>query len=128
MKLKTKKLKEEIATRKTNIEAYTNKLNFLTDVVKAHTEPSGVAIMENSDSGEQNNIIEDVPNGDTKADGSDSWNFPKVGLTNKNIEPCKKPNITIETVNTNIDENGRPEMENPNDTEAADVLNDVLKG
>ena len=80
-----KKTKGKIAARETNIKAHTNKLNFLTDVVKAHTEASGVAIMENFDFGEQNNIIENVPNGDTQADGSDSWNVPKVGLTNKNL-------------------------------------------
>ena len=83
--------------------------------------------MENPDSGEENKIIDYVPNGDTQANGSDCWNVPKVGLTNKIIEPRKKPNIAIETVNINCDENGGPEMENPNVTESTDVLHGVLK-
>ena len=126
VKLKTKKVKEEIAERKTNIEASTNELKFLTEVVKAHTEVSGVAAMQNPDFVELNSSIEDVTIGVTQANDSHSLNIPKVGLTNKIIEPCNKTNSTSEMVNAITDNEGK-EVETPNGIEPTDSLHDDLK-
>ena len=121
VKLKTKRLKEEIAARETNIAASTNELKFLTDVVKAHTEVSGEAAMQNPEFVELTSSIEDVTNGDTQASGSHSLNIPKV------IEPCKKQNSTSEMVNANITDNEGKEAETPNGLEPTDSLHDDLK-
>ena len=106
VKLKTKRLKAEIAARETNIAASTNELKFLTDVVKAHTEVSGEAALQNPEFVELTSSIEDVTNGDTQA--------------NKIIEPCKKPNSTSEMVNTNITDIEGKEVETPNGIEPTD--------
>ena len=127
VKLKTKKVKEEIAARKTNIKASTNELKFLTEVVKAHTEVSGVAVMQNPEFVELTSSIEDVTNGVTQAYGSHSMDVPKVGLTNKIIGPCTKPNSTSEMVNVNITDNKGKEVETPNGIEPTDSPHGDLK-